>query len=611
MKNLVSLFALLFLFAPSGRAQSAFNTILRDQLDYTDLLSDVWGYVAPDGTEYALVGLRNSISIVSLDDPDNIVEVANVPSDFSVWRDIKTYGNHAYVVADQNTSDEGILVIDLSNLPTSVTAQRFNSGNTPGTNLTRAHNIYIDEVTGLAYIAGANVNSGGMVIYDVATTPGVPTFEAYAPATYAHDVYVVNDVMYASEIFLGQMALYDVSDPANISIQGTIQTPNTFTHNIWATSNGVYAFTTDERANAPTAAYDVSDPLDMELLGEFRPARSLNTNTIPHNVHVKDNFLVISHYTDGVEIVDATDPGNMVEVGFYDSWTGANGNFNGVWGAYPFLPSGLVLASDITNGLFVIEVDYKLAARLKGVVTDQTTGALLNNVTVTIASPESPTTGTKALGEYKMGQATAGTYSVTFSLPDYLPLTVDVELVNGAELILNVSLLQLALPVSLTDFTAEATGKTTSLRWSTAVETESDFFDVERSNDGQTFDRIGSLAAAGESTDLRDYAFTDAAPLSGANYYRLRMVDLDGRVAFSDVRRVDFAAERALVVFPNPVSQRLMLSQRLSGEAAIYRADGQLLRRVEAGATSVDVTQLAAGQYFLRVGKEVVAFVKE
>ncbi|TXF89185.1 choice-of-anchor B family protein [Neolewinella aurantiaca] len=427
-------------------AQVGFNTTLRDQIDYSppgmtqtaNDLNDVWGYVAPDGTEYALVGLRNRISIVSLADPDNIVEVASVAGATSIWRDIKTYGDHAYVVADQGA--DGILSIDLSNLPASVSSVNYNTANTSGADLTRAHNIYIDEPNGLAYIAGANVNSGGMVIYDVATTPGVPAFVAFAPAVYAHDVYVQDDVMYASEINGGELTLYDVSNPQNITEIGATNTPFNFTHNAWADASGNYVFTTDERANAPVAAYDISDLNDIMLIDEFRPARSLGSGMIPHNVHVQDDYLVISSYTDGIEVVDASIPDNLVEVAYFDHWTGSDGGFNGSWGAYPFLPSGLILSTDISNGLFVIEADYQRAARLRGVVTDADNGSNLNGVNITIASAQNVAAGSDALGRYKTGIGSTGTFTVTYSLAGYNSESFELSFAPGTELIQDVQL---------------------------------------------------------------------------------------------------------------------------------------------------------------------------
>lgn len=600
--------ALIVLLLPLGflPAQETFNTVQRDRLTYPTLLNDVWGYVAPDGTEYALVGTRTGLSIVSLADPDNVVEVAFVAGATSVWRDIKTYGEFAYVVADQG--GDGIVAVDLSNLPTGVTSVQYNTNNTPGAALTRAHNIYIDETTGRAYVAGSNRNAGGVVIYDVATTPGVPTFVAFAPAVYAHDAYVQDGVLYSSEISSGTLTLFDVNDPDNISFIGTVATPRNFTHNAWATADGQYVFTTDERGNAPTAAYDISDPNDIELLGEFRPGRSLNTNTIPHNVHVLGDYLVISHYTDGVEIVDASDPCNMVEVAYFDSWTGADGGGNGSWGAYPYLPSGLMLSSDISRGLYVFDVTLTPAARLKGRITDRTTGQVINNVQVTVDVAEFADTGTNALGDYKTGLATAGTYDVTFSHPGYVPVTVPVVWANGQEITLDTNLLQRALPVALSAFTAVADGKTNRLNWTTEAETGSDRFGVERSTDGRYFTEVATVAAAGQSTVRRHYAYTDAEAPAGPAYYRLRQVDADGSFTYSQVRRVERTP--VLTVFPNPVTDELRLSAPAPVGTTIVSADGRTRRAVAPGARRVDVRDLGAGAYLLRAGGLTVPFVR-
>lgn len=605
--SLVMLF--LITLASCVRAQETLNTTLRDRLSYADRLSDVWGYVAPDGTEYALVGLGGGLSVVSLADPDNIVEVANVSGDFSIWRDIKTYGEFAYVVADQNTSDDGIVVVDLSNLPTGVSAQKFATNNTSGADLVRAHNIYIDTTSGLAYVAGSNVNGGGMVIYDVATTPGTPIFQAFAPNVYAHDVFVVNDVMYASEIYAGEMTLYDVSDLTNITERGSVVTPFAFTHNIWTTADGQTAFTTDERSNASTAAYDVSDPLDMKLLDEFRPRRSLSTNTVPHNVHVLNDYLVISHYTDGVEIVDATDPCNLVEVGYFDSWTGNDGGGNGSWGAYPYLPSGLVLLSDISQGLYVFDVNYVRAARLVGTITDRDTGLPLNGVTISFAASDGVTTTTDALGGFKTGLATAATYTVTLSKPDYEDLVLPISMVNGVELTLDTFLVQTALPVRWHSFTAKADTKGVALSWETSAETNSDRFVVERSADGRVFTTIGEVMAAGMSSQLLTYEFLDNVPGAGRNYYRLRQLDRDGSVQLSEVRTVFYAGEK-LSLYPNPATDRLYLTGDVSGVVDVYRADGSLAVSQFTSGRFLDISALEKGTYFLRAGSQVLPFVR-
>lgn len=432
---LCSLFACVYLAAQPQN----FNTTLRDDLDYNVPVNDVWGYAAPDGTEYALVGLGNAVSIVSLANPDSIYELHRIPGMQTTWRDLKTFGEYAYVVSDATT--EGLLTVDLALLPDSITYSYDNVPRPDGSLFRSAHNIYIDPETGYAYTAGGNLNSGGMVIFDVGTYGDSVVFVANAPSVYAHDVYVQDGRMYASQIFDGTLGIYDVSDVDNIIAVGERQTPFDFTHNAWTTADANYIFTADERADAPIAAYDISNESDPVLLDEFRPERSLNSGVIPHNVHVLDEYLVVSYYTDGLEIADASVPDNIIEVGYYDTWLGSDGGFNGNWGAYPFLPSTLVLASDRSTGLYVVEVDYVRGARLHGTITDGILGTPLNQVSVEISGPDEQGTATDASGVYRTGSAFAGDYMATFSLEGYSDLVVPVTLENGVITVLDTFLL--------------------------------------------------------------------------------------------------------------------------------------------------------------------------
>ena len=432
---------LAFLLAASAGLSAQLNATLRSNLDYTDGVNDIWGYTAPDGTEYAIVGLETGISFVSLADPDNAVEVVRIPGVQSLWRDMKTFGDYAYSVADER--DEGITAFDLRFLPDSVPFRR-NRYQVPGfaTLFQRAHNIYIDEETGIAFTAGGTqaINGGGILMFDLNDDPMAPELIAQGPPVYAHDVYVQGDTMYASQIFRGDLALYDISDLDNIVELGSRFTPANFTHNAWTTSLGNTIFTTDERADAPVAAYDISDPTDILLLDEFRPLGSLGQGTIPHNVHVIDEYLSISYYTDGLVVADASKPDNIIEVANYDTWPGAPGGFNGAWGAYPFLPSGLTLVSDRQTGLYVVDINYVRAARLEGTISDALLGTPINEVVVSIAAPQLNEASTDALGEYRTGLATGGTYTVTFSAENYEPLTVEVDLVNGECIVLDTAL---------------------------------------------------------------------------------------------------------------------------------------------------------------------------
>lgn len=97
-----------------------------------------------------------------------------------------------------------------------------------------------------------------------------------------------------------------------------------------------------------------------------------------------------------------------------------------------------------------------------------------------------------------------------------------------------------AIPVELVYFGARQVNKSTALSWQTAAEQNSKRFDVERSTDGVRFVKIGSVQAAGNSNQLKKYGFTDPYPEQGINYYRLRLVDHDGKSTLSETKKLDF-----------------------------------------------------------------------
>lgn len=409
------------------------NVELIGNLDYAPQLNDIWGYVDKEGTEYALVGLTTGFSIVSLADPSNPTEVQFIPGAMSIWRDIKTRGDFAYVVADQGTN--GLLIVDLSSFPQDTAHWSYWSPDIPGHGVYhRAHNIWIDEY-GLAYLSGSNI--GGLIVLDVKPDPWDPDFILKMPLNYAHDAYARDRIVYTAEIFLGQMRVFDISNVSDVKLLGSVTTPFAFTHNTWLSDDGLTAFTTDERANAFIGAYDVSDPADIRELDRFRPNATVGKNVIPHNVHVWNDYLIISYYTDGCIIVDAARPDNLIEVGNFDTFLQGHGGFNGAWGAYPFLPSGNVLISDMQGGLFVLGPNYVRACYLEGRVVDIESGHPVNGVQVQIHTPPGDDAEvllpipTNVQGLFKTGKAVAGTYTITFQHPNYYPFTLDTTFVNG------------------------------------------------------------------------------------------------------------------------------------------------------------------------------------
>ncbi|MBL7856607.1 MAG: T9SS type A sorting domain-containing protein [Cyclobacteriaceae bacterium] len=108
------------------------------------------------------------------------------------------------------------------------------------------------------------------------------------------------------------------------------------------------------------------------------------------------------------------------------------------------------------------------------------------------------------------------------------------------------------LPVELISFTAKSGERDVTLLWRTASERNNDFFDVEASSDGKTWNVLGRVKGNGTTQDVHDYSFVDNQPFLGNNYYRLRQVDYDKKENYSHTIVVKFAS-RVLRVYPNPV----------------------------------------------------------
>lgn len=168
------------------------------------------------------------------------------------------------------------------------------------------------------------------------------------------------------------------------------------------------------------------------------------------------------------------------------------------------------------------------------------------------------------------------------------------------------------LPVELSAFTATAQGPTAvRLSWATATEQNSARFEVERSADGTTFERIGTVAAAGSSSAPRAYELLDAQLATGAArlYYRLRQVDLDGTAAYSPVRSIALTGAAAgLSLFPNPApgGAATLTGAQPGTVVTVFDALGRVVTSATADATGTATlalpTGIVTGVYVVRCG---------
>jgi len=319
----------------------------------TTYFSSCWGWVSPDGREYALLGTYTGTAIIDLN-VQPIREIAHIagPPASCAYREIKTYRQYAYIVSE---GGQGVQIVDLSRLPdTAILVRNFNYVN--GTrNILRSHTVTLAD--GYLYLNGsANWSPGGVVIFSLHNDPTNPQYVGQFQPQYIHDSYVRNDTLYAAAIYSGGgLYVVNVQNKANPQILHFIRYTGSGTHHAWASINGGrYVFTTDEIGTVNNLKI-----WDLQNLGSGPPYTPLaqyaaSPVDIIHNVHGRGNYLYISHYSAGMRVVDVHNPAMPVEVGWYDSYPGASGSFNGCWGVYPYFPSGRWIGSDMQTGLYLL-----------------------------------------------------------------------------------------------------------------------------------------------------------------------------------------------------------------------------------------------------------------
>lgn len=412
------LFAFLLLTAMSSLAQDSLHITKIGQLAFPGHLADVQAYLAPNGAEYAIVTYSLGVSIVSLANPSQPFILHDIPGGSAINREAETFGQYAFVTSEAN---EGLRIIDLSGLPGSIAYK-----DTILDTITRSHTLYISD--SVLYLFFSSTNPGAC-LYSLADPWRPARIGTYTAGSNLHDGYVRDHIGYLCDFGAGTLKVVDFHDPSQPQDLGAVPTPMGVTHNAWLSDNGTICYVAEESAGAWVVAYDVSDPANITETDRIRPSYAA-PDALPHNVKVKQDWLVTAHYTEGLHIVDAARPHNLVEVAYYDHSTMAPGNFAGSWGADPYLPSGLVLSSDMENGLIVLQPTYLRACYLEGRVTDAQTGLPILGATITVqASPWN--TRSDPAGNYALGTVTPGSYQAHYAKPGYRDSLLTVQLSNG------------------------------------------------------------------------------------------------------------------------------------------------------------------------------------
>lgn len=348
--------------------------------------NDIWGWTDPEaGRDYVMVGITDRTSFVDVTDPHNPVFLGVLKmtdgARASVWRDIKVYADHAFIVSDA-AGEHGMQVFDLTKLrqfsgtPIEFTEDAHYAG------IHSAHNIVINEQSAFAFAVGASGGGetcgGGLHMINI-EDPRNPVFAGCFSDSrtgrrgtgYSHDAQCVTyhgpDERYQGhEICLGSnetaLSIADVTDKRNPVAVGMASYPNvSYSHQGWLTEDHRYFYMNDEGdegaglvSGTRTIIWDVQDLEDPIVAGEF----IADVGSTDHNLYVVDNVLYESNYDSGLRVFDITDPENIKPIGYVDTVPfGKDGeDGGGSWSNYPYFKSGVVVVTSMNEGLFLVKL---------------------------------------------------------------------------------------------------------------------------------------------------------------------------------------------------------------------------------------------------------------
>lgn len=351
--------------------------------------SDSWGWKHEvSGRYFALVGRSDGTSFVEITDPTNPVYLGNLPSSGGIataWRDVKAYRDHAFIVADDQP--HGMQVFNLTRL--------LNVNNPPvdftpdtvyrGSSLRNAHNIFINEVTGFAYVLGSNTCNGGLHIVNIQNPINPRQVGCYGEDGYTHDAQCLiyqgpdqdhrgKEICFSSnEDSITIVDVTNKSEPTMISKTG--YDGQQYTHQGWLTADHRYFLIDDELDELDrgegtpdftrTYVMDMLD-LDQPVVTGFHNAEGA---AIDHNQYIVDGHTYQANYTRGLRILKLGDlaQAELEEVAYFDTFPDPDdsSNFGGAWNVYPFFDNGMVMISDVNRGVFIVKPKFQQQVEIK------------------------------------------------------------------------------------------------------------------------------------------------------------------------------------------------------------------------------------------------------
>lgn len=372
---LLSFAALCIILSVEGTANAQLGNknmyLLGNVNNHSTPYSAVWGYKAPDGREYAIMGTYDGTQFVDITDASNIHEVGFVASTSpgnsnNLWREMKTYSHYAYIVSEVPNS--GIQIVDLQYLPDSVHyVKKFVPAGHTSTHSISQSGPYL-------YLNGCNASFGnGVTVLDLTVNPETPVKRGGYNVDYVHDCRIVNDTIYAANVYISKVSIINATNKNTLTgVTSFINMANSGPHNTAVTDDRKYLLVTDEVGNLPRALkiWNIQDLGNITYVTNWQPTGI--TGTVIHNVEIYGKNALIAHYTAGVRLVDISNPAVPTETAYYDTYPSDNsGNYNGCWGVYMF-PTGKIIASDRQTGLYVLKTNFNISMVPEGFYNSST-----------------------------------------------------------------------------------------------------------------------------------------------------------------------------------------------------------------------------------------------
>ena len=323
--------------------------------------NDCWGYVSTSGREYALMGHHDGLAVVEITEPSDAKLIAFIPGPVSLWRDVKTYQQFAYIVTE---GGGWVQVVDLADIDNG----NATLVNTFGEGPEGTHNVVIDETSGLLARVGAG---NGLYLYDLAANPIDPPLQSIWPSIYVHDaqIHTYTEGPYAGTTLafccgglnggFAQTGLYivDLTNPKKPKEIAALEYPfASYSHQGWLSPDARYFYLDDEfdenthGLSSGMHVIDVTDPATPTWVSRANNGGS----AVSHNLYTRESDIYAANYTSGVRIFDVSDPTQPVERAWFDTYPlNDNPNYSGLWSVYCNFPSGTFIGSDMQRGLFV------------------------------------------------------------------------------------------------------------------------------------------------------------------------------------------------------------------------------------------------------------------